>query len=86
MALPEVFCINAVSSAHLGGKAAGVSFCAPVPVVCLCSSQKKVRTGYVLPAVPWSFPPMELEWTWGSYPISSIAMTVLPSLETEQLC
>lgn len=40
MELPEVFCINAVSSAHLGGKSAGVSFCTCVPVVCLCSQKK----------------------------------------------
>lgn len=32
------------------------------------------------------FPPTELKWTWENYPISSNAMAVFPSLETEQLC
>lgn len=51
--LAEVFWLRAMSSAHLRGKPAGVSFCPFVCMVCLCSRQKNMKTGDVPPAKPW---------------------------------
>lgn len=50
--LAEVFWLHAMPSAHLQGKLPGVSFRLFVCAVCLCSSQKKLRTGDVPPAKP----------------------------------
>lgn len=50
--LAEVFWLHAMPTAHLQGKLPGVSFRLFVCVVCLCSSQKKLRTGDVPPAKP----------------------------------
>lgn len=38
---------------------------APLSLWCVCVARRsqKMRTGYVLAAMPWGFLPMELEWT-----------------------